>query len=572
MRHVKLLAISLTLGLIPLSACGGGSDDNPFEPGPDGGMTDVGVDGSDDTGDADMGPAPAIQNLTVTENPNNVLSAFVELQTDVDAKVSIEVTQGDEVVQNVGPTDTGTEHALDVYGMTAETDYEFAIHADANGERSTETKTFTTGSLPSDFPPIQVEQSNPEKAADGYRLLDLFKWKDDGTGSKDDWGMAIAVNKRGEVVWYYKADHQVWDANRLSNGNIVYNAGHDAIIEIDMAGNIVNRWDAQEDFGRTLDENEYSVHHGVHEQENGRFLTLSTELRQIDGYKEGEDSSPVIGDVGLEFNRDGEVTGTWSMFDVLEDYTTRKRVGSTGPYWNDDYEMPVNDWTHGNAIQQGDTEGTLIASLRHQDWIVKWDRETSDLEWRLGPEGDFEFASDEGQFQYHQHAPVWLDNGNLLVYDNGNSRPSIEEGGQYYTRVVEYNIDASGVDIDAGEKGTVEQVWEYRTDPQYYAPYVGDADKLPNGNILIGDGGLLSDPSQCIDFDENGEVVDKTGACISNGDIQKWSRIVEVTHDDTKEEVLEVRIRDDSEENPESYTMYRSSHLETLYPTAPDSE
>ncbi len=575
MRRLEVFVIALCLGSLPLVGCGppdeGGSSPDATTDGGDmpDGMSDVGIDGLDDTDET--GPAPSISDLTVTERPDNVLSALVELETDIDAEVRIDVVRDGEVVRTVGPTDTATAHELIVYGLRAETDYEFDVHADANDARSTRTESFATGPLPDDFPPLTVEQSSPEQAADGYRLIDLFRWNEDATSSQDDWGMAIAVDKRGEVVWYYQADHPVWDVNRLSNGNFVYNAGHEAIVEVDMTGEIVNEWDAAEDLGRELEDDTYGVHHGVDEQDDGELLTLSTEMRQIEDYAEQGETANVVGDVALQFDRDGEVTESWSMFDVLEDYRMRKRVGSTGPYWDEDYEQTTNDWTHGNAVENGDTDGTLIASLRHQDWIIKWDRETGDLLWRLGPEGDFEFEGD-GEFNYHQHAPIWLDNGNLLVYDNGNARPSIEEGEQFYTRVVEYALDASSVDIEAGETGTVEQVWEYRTDPQFYAPYVGDADELPNGNILVGDGGLLSDPGACIDFDEQGGVVDQTGACISNSDVQKWARIVEVTHDEDQQEVLEVRIRDDAEENPRSYTMYRSSHIETLYPETSETE
>jgi len=88
---------------------------------------------------------------------------------------------------------------------------------------------------------------------------------------------------------------------------------------------------------------------------------------------------------------------------------------------------------------------------------------------------------------------------------------------------------------------------------------------------LIGDGGLLSNPGSCIEFDDQGEVVDNTGACISSADNQKWARILEVTHDSDKQKALEVHMRDDAEQNPRGYTMYRSSHIDSLYPDQSES-
>lgn len=525
------------------------------------------ITGCGPAGEDSSTSAPTISNASMIQNPRNVLSGYAEFDTDVSASATITVRHEGEVVREIESSSTTTDHSVFVMGLRATTDYQIKMTARANGATSSVTRSYSTPSLPSDFPPLEVDTSNPDLAADGYRLLDVFRWNDANTDTDADWGMMVAVDKRGEVVWYYEAGEPVMDANRLPNGNIVYNADPHAVVEINMQGEEVNRWSASEDLGRTLDQNEFGLHHGVHRLQNGNFLALSTEMRQIDGFLDSGESANVVGDVALEFTRDGGVVDSWSMFDVLSDYTTRKRVGSTGPFWNSDYGMETSDWTHGNAVEPGKEDGTLIASLRHQDWIVKWDAETGDLLWRLGPDGDFDMASGEGEFNFHQHAPVWLENGNLLVYDNGNARPSIQQGNQYYTRVVEYEVNTSNVDIEAGETGTVEQVWEYKNDPEYYAPYVGDSDELPNGNVLIADGGLVSDPSACISFNEQGEPVDQTGACISNGDIQKWARLLEVTHDSDKQVALEIHMRDNSEQNPRSYTMYRASHLDGLYAT-----
>jgi hypothetical protein len=536
--------------------------------GPSGSDTgDVGVDGT-----TDGTSGPRISSVSITQNPRNVLSAFVEFETNEPAVGRVAVTHNGEVVREVGPSEMGTEHSLFVMGMQKSSEYEFEITAETTGGATTRTQSFTTPGLPDDFPPLHVEASNPDLAADGYRLLDVFRWNDENTGSYDDWGMLIIINERGEVVWYYKTDVRVLDAGRVANGNIVFNNDPESIVEINMKGEVVNRWSASEDLGRELSNNEFGLHHGQRELANGQFVTLSTEVRQVDGYIDSGQSANVVGDVAIQFNRAGEVTNSWSMFDVLSDYTTRKRTGSTGPFWDSDYGMETNDWTHGNAVEPGKQDGTLIASLRHQDWIVNWDKQTGELQWRLGPEGDFEMASQDGEFNYHQHAPIWMENGNLLVYDNGNARPSIEPGNQYYTRVVEYDLDTANIDIEAGQKGTVEQVWSYKNPSEYYAPYVGDADQLPNGNILIGDGGLLSDPGECIGFDDQDEPVDKTGACISSGSNQKWARILEVTHDEQKRKALEVHMRDKSDQNPRSYTMYRASYIESLYPSGTSSQ
>lgn len=530
-------------------------------------------DQPDDVGED--GPKPGLSNAQIVENPNNALSAIVEVKTEQPSSVELEVQRDGETVQKVGPTDQGADHELNVLGLHAETTYDFKLKA-STGEDETEsvTREFETGSLPDDFPPIKVQTAKPDEAADGIRLMSLYRWKleSEGSGYQTGWGMIVGVDESGEVVWYYEADHWTWNAKRLSNGNLAYIIADETIVEIDMMGNEVNRWEAESDLGRSPENDSYGIHHSILEKDDGNFLTLSTELREIEGFDSQGETSNVIGDVAVEFTRDGEVVDSSTMFDVLSDFHTRRRYGSGGPKWNDEYGTSTNDWSHANALAFGDDPGTLIASLRHQDWVVKWDRESSELLWRLGPEGDFEFPQgSDGEFNYHQHAPKFLENGNLMLYDNGNFRASVGQGEDFYTRAVEYELDASGVDIEAGEKGTVRQVWEYKNPPKYYAPHVGDADLLPNDTVMIADGGLLEDPSQCIEFTGNdGGYRDKyrnrTWQCIADPENLNWARLLEVTHDDAKEKVLEIWIKDQSDDKPRGYTMYRAEFLESLYP------
>jgi outer membrane protein assembly factor BamB len=71
------------------------------------------------------------------------------------------------------------------------------------------------------------------------------------------------------------------------------------------------------------------------------------------------------------------------------------------------------------------------------------------------------------------HDPWLLENGNVMVFDNG-SRP-IDAHARAYSRVVE-------VDPRTGEI-----VWQYPREPdaKFFSPSRGGAQPLPNGNVLI---------------------------------------------------------------------------------------
>src|SRR5205807_8607414 len=105
------------------------------------------------------------------------------------------------------------------------------------------------------------------------------------------------------------------------------------------------------------------------------------------------------------------------------------------------------------------------------------------IAWRIGRfHSDFAFANPADKF-YHEHFARMLDNGNLLLFDNGNGRPAAE-GGQY-SRALELALDWSSM--------TATKVWEYRHQlssaigsPAYkYSDAGGGAERLENGNTLV---------------------------------------------------------------------------------------
>ena len=124
--------------------------------------------------------------------------------------------------------------------------------------------------------------------------------------------------------------------------------------------------------------------------------------------------------------------------------------------------------------------------------MLQIDRATGDLRWRFGPGGDFAL-DDPADYPYHQHAVEWEDDGSLLLYDNGNARPGTAgpdtpDLPPPYSRAVQYRLDP--------DTGAAEVVWEHVAEldgAPVFASFVGDADRQPNGNVLITNGGLGAD-------------------------------------------------------------------------------
>ena len=144
-------------------------------------------------------------------------------------------------------------------------------------------------------------------------------------------------------------------------------------------------------------------------------------------------------------------------------------------YWfPEDEENVGGDWSHLNTIEPfPDEEETFLLSPRNQHTIFKFDAANEQIEWKLGAKGDFGLGGDD--LFLRQHDPEILENGNILLYDNGE-----RVGGDFtrrWSRALEVSYDT--------ETMTAEVVWQFRPDPDVWTPIWGDADRLDNGNTLV---------------------------------------------------------------------------------------
>jgi len=466
-----------------------------------------------------------------------------------------------------------TVHAITLLGFHPDEPYNVhvTLRDEAGNEMELNDVSVVTNPLPEGFPPIQVLASVPDLMEPGVILFPI-----NGRGKNGGFHSLIAVDELGEVVWYTTPNDVLFDdVRRISNGNIIYidDREHNEIGEIDMLGNVVRKWVAST--SESTDPGNIHVdtprfHHEVFEMENGNFLVLSVELRTVEDYPTS-DSDPeaphetaVIGaDKIVEFSPvDGTIVNEWHLIDMLDPY----RIGydSLGGFWNAEFpeiEGGTRDWAHANAVIHDPVDDSIIVSLRHQDAVVKFSRQTGQIMWILGTHDNWntdQFGSfllnpvgDNFLFQYHEHAPEVTSDGTILLFDNGNFKatPFAEKlpATENFSRAAEFSINE--------ETKEVAQVWEYGQfiEPAIYAPFVGDANALPlTGNVLIAFMGIIKD--------ENGLPSDFVGG--GKGSI----RILEVTHTTPAEKVFDLSIEDTSPNVSDGWQGYRAVKLPSLYP------
>jgi len=331
---------------------------------------------------------------------------------------------------------------------------------------------------------------------------DLGNLKSSGMNLLSYWGirnpqMPLIFDEDGRIRWYldYRNHPELASLSydngleRLYNGNFYFgDKSSDKIYEVDMYGEVINSW--------FLPGHEF--HHNVSERSNGNFLVTTTKIGDTH-----DNGIAVVEDWVIEIARsNGMIIREWDLKESLDEYRTS---------WRDDLVNPPIDWFHGNAVIEGKDQNSMIASGRTQGivkfnmsnqplWILSthngWgvNRDSVDLnQFLLQPldaastpildtnvlnghtnHPDFEWA-------WYPHAPEYLPNGDLLIFDNGDNRnysPS-----QEYSRAVIFRIDE--------QNRTIQQIWTYGKSrgKETYGQYVSDVDYLADkDNILFSPG------------------------------------------------------------------------------------
>lgn len=472
-----------------------------------------------------------LTGVQVRPAPNSKNVPIVTVETATPTAVTVTATSGGHKV--VTPASKPAKaHEVPVLGLRTDRDYELSITAESGeggAKRSVATAHYTTPPLPEGFPKLEAKTGDAKQASPGITFIPLISGDSEALtdplpGAEKGpraTGRVIGVDDTGAVVWYYESELLVMSVEPTQRGTLLLGVDEGTLLnldsslrEIDLLGNTLAEWGSNiaMSMGTSLPDEPLgpkpivpvdidSMHHDIHELPNGNLIALSTQLITTDPATARtlcpeNPAEYLVADVVVEFERSGAVVGRWPVAPAFDPVT---RPGSNMCSNAPDKRSPEGwmypqvagerDWTHANAVTLDEAHNTLVVSLREVDAVLGLryhDDENGpagERLWELGPEGDLKMQGD-GSFQSHQHGIDFRSNGALLVFDNGNLRPGTEGAGGTKpndSRAVLYKIDR-------GDR-TVRQVWEHGDeDPSggpMYTPFLGDADPLENGNVLI---------------------------------------------------------------------------------------
>lgn len=328
-----------------------------------------------------------------------------------------------------------------------------------------------------------IKEWDRQKSFEGYTLF-----------SQAFDSLIYLMDMNGQIIHRWPVSHNQ-HGQILQNGNLLADNHGNWIHELEPNGKEVWRWEGKDNLDL------YRPYHHDFARVNERYIyVLASRRDQVKEkvYEEELDNPDYMRtDLILEIDRkkDNEVVWSFSFTEHIEELCAEsgldipikytyfyEDIEEDLPAWMkwDDVKMESEeiekengkikrfapaDWAHANTVEvlpknssgEKDSrfeEGNILFSLRNLDTIGVIDPEKNEIVWAYGP------GILDGQ-----HQPRMLQNGNILLFDNGTYRG--------YSIVRE--IDPLREEI----------VWEYKDKDNFYSPYRAGVQRLPNGNTLI---------------------------------------------------------------------------------------
>lgn len=283
----------------------------------------------------------------------------------------------------------------------------------------------------------------------------------------------MIMDNRGEVVWFKPlntrgiTDFRVqqyrgkpvltWWRGKVSNVGVgdgwyvIYDTSYRPIAEVRAGNGLVG-----------------DVHEFLITKNNTALFTvyhrLPVDLSSVGGPREGKIWDGIVQEVDIQT---GRVLFEWHSYPQVaigESYAPPPKAKAGA-------KAPPFDYFHINSIEV-EPNGNFLVSARNTHAVYEIDRKTKKVLWRLGgKKSDFKLSAGV-RFAWQHDARRQAD-GTITIFDNG-AAPPVEK----FSRVLVVRANTGTM------KATL--VRSYHHPRRLLAPFEGNAQFLPNGNIVVG--------------------------------------------------------------------------------------
>lgn len=424
-------------------------------------------------------------------NPSkiNPLSAVLRIAANKECQAQIKVLGASPFEQSFETK--STKLTVPVLGLYPNKKNKVELTLKHAGGIKKDTLLIQTGPLPANFATIEINKVERSKMESGWHGCDIH-YANYGKFHSTP----MIFDDQGAVRWFLDlgfAGRMVSPFQLIDNNRLIINS-RNTIYEFDMLGSIIKK--------QTIDNN-YGYHHDFVVLPN-KDLLLAVGKRDSKMTFKGAVIKSDNDWIALWDSKKGQIVKEWDLAKHLD-------------VNRDDLQLYRNeDWLHMNGLDFNPKDSTILISNKNQGLCkISWDDK---LEWILCPKQNWGKAGRDGQgpdtrpslltavdenekpfnsavqngtesadnfdFAWGNHAPLFLPNGNILVFDNGTHRNFDLK--PTYSRAVEYKINKNDM--------TVQQVWEYgkARGENFYSGIVSDVDYLSETtNRLVTSGFLL---------------------------------------------------------------------------------
>jgi hypothetical protein len=314
--------------------------------------------------------------------------------------------------------------------------------------------------------PVRVETYG--NAWNGYLAFGL--WQYNSTDLSGPLHSYLVVMTTGGQLLYLRQTNNMsyWPVKYTSENTLMFEGEPDTLA--------THFWNLNTN--KTVDLPNVWGHHDIEfNPVTGTFLTLRDYVRVIDGKK-------VLMDKIVELNDKGDILWTWDTYAEghfglaqacpCNDTTAGYLPGET-----------MIDLTHSNSLQWNYQENIIYVNMRHLNTFCKINKTTGKTIWCLGEHGDFTLLNRSGErvssLWYHAHAVRQISPNVFLMFDNDYHNttkpcPAGFEGTNANSRMLEITVNEQDM--------TAWTSWSWTAAREYWTPYFGKVDVLPNGDRI----------------------------------------------------------------------------------------
>jgi hypothetical protein len=232
---------------------------------------------------------------------------------------------------------------------------------------------------------------------------------------------------------------------------------------------------------------DHAAHHSIVKTPQGTLMFVAVEVFPID-YEPWYPSMCAHGDLIREVDMaTDEIIWEWR----LRDYVDPIEHHGEGIYR---YNDGCIDWSHGNTVKfisdylyDGELHDVVLYNSNNLSSFWMIDYPSGDILFSVGAHGTIGFPEPPAEPLFCAlHEVDMIEHNVFILYDNGICRRN--------SRPLKISVDPVA--------GTVEELWSWTT-PILYDWWGGDADQLPNGNVLF----TNVTQGRLIEVTEGGDVV-----------------------------------------------------------------